>query len=455
MMMKRNLLIKNGNIVNEGRIIKADVFICNDLIEDIGCPAATIGNDYETFDATGKYLLPGVIDAHVHFREPGLTHKADIYTESKAAVAGGVTSFFDMPNTLPNTLSVDEVEKKNRIAAQTSFLNYAFFLGVNQQNADEVVKKQTSGICGITDDGLYFSGMGNLLAEQPSTLKKIFQGFKDIVAIHSEKESLIEKNEHHYRQLFGDNIPVQYHPLIRSEEACVSATKDLIDMANLYGARLHILHVTTGAEAQLFRNDIPLNQKKITAEVSIPHLWFCDADYATLGTRIKCNPAVKTANDREQLLQALLDDRIDIITTDHAPHTAGEKDNSYFLAPSGIPIVQHSLIIMLELYRRGRISLEMIAEKMCHNPAILYGIKNRGFIRKGYKADLTIVDVHCSWKVSKENILHKCGWSPLEGQIFQSKVICTLVNGNIVFENDKGHGRPCGEQLEFDRVIDQ
>lgn len=447
--MKRPLLIKNGSIVNEGRITKADVFICNEVIESIGCPAATNGSDCDVIDATGNYLFPGVIDAHVHFREPGLTHKGDLYSESKAAAAGGITSFFDMPNTLPNTLSPEEAEKKRRIAAQTSFLNYAFFLGVNQQTADEVIRQHVTGICGVTDDGLYFSDTGNLLAEQPATLEKIFKGCTSVIAIHSEKESLVEKNEHHYRQLFGDNIPVKYHPLIRSEEACVSATRDLIAMAKQHGARLHILHVTTGAEAQLFRNDIPLSQKKITAEVSIPHLWFCDADYDTLGTLIKCNPAVKTANDREQLLQALLNDRIDIITTDHAPHTAGEKDNSYFLSPSGIPMVQHSLIIMLELYRRGRISLQKIAEKMCHNPAILYGIKNRGFIRRGYKADITIIDLHYSWKVSKENIFYKCGWSPLEGQTFQSKVICTLVNGNIVFENDKVHGHPCGEQLEF------
>ena len=448
--MNRSFLIKNGNIVNEGRIAKADVLICNEVIEDIGYNVSTNGNDYNVIDAAGKYLFPGVIDAHVHFREPGLTHKGDIYSESKAAAAGGVTSFFDMPNTIPNTLRMEEMEKKNRLAAQHSFINYAFFVGVNRQNADEVVKQSRAGICGITDDGLYFSGTGNLLAEQPAMLEKIFKGCDNIIAIHSEKESLIEKNENHYRQLFGDNIPVKYHPLIRSEEACVSATKDLIALAQQHSARLHILHVTTGAEAKLFRNDIPLNQKKITAEASIPHLWFCDEDYDRLGTLIKCNPAVKTTNDREELLQALLNDRIDIITTDHAPHTAGEKDNTYFSAPSGIPMVQHSLTIMLELHHRGRISLEKIAEKMSHNPAILYGVKNRGFIRRGYKADIAIVDLNAAWKVGKENILYKCGWSPLEGQTFQSKVICTLVNGNIVFENGKIKGKLYGEQLEFE-----
>lgn len=448
--MKRSFLIKNGSIVNEGCVTKADVLICNDIIEDVGNTIYTNEKKYDVIDATGKYLFPGVIDAHVHFREPGPTHKGDINSESKAAAAGGVTSFFDMPNTLPNTLNMEEVEKKKRIAAQHSFINYTFFLGVNQQNADNVVKQSTTGICGITDDGLYFSGTGNLLAEQPATLEKIFKGCNNVIAIHSEKESLIEQNEKHYRQLFGENIPVKYHPLIRSEEACASATKDLIAMAQQHGAKLHILHVTTGTEANLFPNDIPLNQRKITAEASIPHLWFCDTDYERLGTLIKCNPAVKTEYDREQLLQALLSDRIDIITTDHAPHTAGEKDNNYFSSPSGIPMVQHSLVIMLELYHRGRISLEKIAEKMCHNPAILYSIKNRGFIRRGYKADITIVDLNAAWKVCKENIFYKCGWSPLEGQTFQSNVICTLVNGNIVFENGKVKGSPCGEQLEFE-----
>lgn len=430
--MAEKTLLKNIAVVNEGQITVTDVLIDNGLIRKIGQsddPDATV------IDGTGKYLFPGIIDGQVHFREPGLTHKADMYSESRAAVAGGTTSFIDMPNTVPNVLSMDILNEKYRIAAEKSLANFGFFLGVNGDNLDEIIQLDTSRLLAVSDDGLYFTKKGNLLADNPETMEKLFANCKSIIAIHSEKEQIIEENEQFYREKYGENVPVELHPVIRSEKACYEATKRAIDIANKHKARLHILHLTTEAETHLFRNDIPLEEKNITTEVSVHHLWFSDKDYERLGTLIKWNPAIKTEKDRKGLLDALLDDRIDIITTDHAPHTLEEKQRPYFQAMSGAPIVQFSLNIMLEFYRQGLISLEKIAEKMCHNPAILYQIEKRGFIREGYFADLTMVDLDASSTVDKDSIYSKCGWSPLEGTTFHSKVIRTFVNGNMVYDN--------------------
>ncbi len=430
--MAEKTLLKNIAVVNEGQITVTDVLIDNGLIRKIGQsddPDATV------IDGTGKYLFPGIIDGQVHFREPGLTHKADMHSESRAAVAGGTTSFIDMPNTLPNVLSMDILNEKYRIAAEKSLANFGFFLGVNGDNLDEIIQLDTSRLLAVSDDGLYFTKKGNLLADNPETMEKLFANCKSIIAIHSEKEQIIEENEQFYREKYGENVPVELHPVIRSEKACYEATKRAIDIANKHKARLHILHLTTEAETHLFRNDIPLEEKNITTEVSVHHLWFSDKDYERLGTLIKWNPAIKTEKDRKGLLDALLDDRIDIITTDHAPHTLEEKQRPYFQAMSGAPIVQFSLNIMLEFYRQGLISLEKIAEKMCHNPAILYQIEKRGFIREGYFADLTMVDLDASSTVDKDSIYSKCGWSPLEGTTFHSKVIRTFVNGNMVYDN--------------------
>lgn len=429
--MKEKTLIKNISIVNEGQIFVSDLLIDRGLIQSIGQqlddPHANVK------DGSGLYLFPGLIDGQVHFRDPGLTHKGDLYSESKAALAGGVTSFIDMPNTLPNVLTIDILNYKYQLASEKSLANFGFFLGVNGDNIDEIINLDTSSILGVSDDGLYFTKKGNLLADNPETMEKLFANCKSIIAIHSEKEQIVEENEKIYRNKYGDDVPIEYHPMIRSEGACFEATQRAIEIANKYKARLHILHLTTEAETHLFRNDIPLQEKNITTEVSVHHLWFSDKDYQRWGTLIKWNPAIKTEKDRRGLLKALLDDRIDLVTTDHAPHTLEEKKKPYFQSMSGAPIIQHSLNIMLEFFKQELISLEKIAEKMCHNPAILYGLEKRGFIREGYFADLTIVDLNSSWTVDKRNLLYQCGWSPLEGTTFQTKVIQTYVNGNLIY----------------------
>ena len=444
--MSDRMIIQQCFIVNEGKIEKKDVLIEYGKIAKIDDSITLQG--VQTIDATGKYLLPGIIDGQVHFRDPGLTHKADISSESKAAVAGGVTSFIDMPNTVPNVLSLEILEEKYVIAAQKSLANYAFLLGVNGENLDYVCGIDTSKLLAVTDDGLYFTKKGNLLADNPETLERLFSGCDAIIAIHSEKEAIIEANEEVFRAKYGENVPVSCHPLIRNEQACYEATEQAIKLAEKYNARLHILHLSTAAETALFRNDIPLNEKRITTEVSVHHLWFTDQDYEKLGVKIKWNPAIKTQQDKDGLLQALIDDRIDIITTDHAPHLMEEKNKPYFQSMSGAPIIQHSLNIMIEFYKKGQLSLEKIVEKMCHNPAILYQISKRGFIREGYFADLTLVDLDQSWTVAQDNILFKCGWSPLEGTTFGSKVTHTWVNGNLVFENDQFHSEHKGMALE-------
>lgn len=443
--MANQTLIKEISVVNEGRVFKADVLIENGVITRIGSVEAPEAD--RVIDGKGKHLFPGVIDGQVHFRDPGLTHKADLLSESRAAVAGGVTSFIDMPNTVPNVLTMEILEEKYRLAAEKSLANFGFFLGVNADNLDEVLKLDTSRLLAVSDDGLYFTKKGNLLADSPAIMEKLFANCKALIAIHSEKEEIVEANEAAYREKYGEDVPVKYHPLIRSEQACYEATERAIKLANKHGARLHILHLTTAAETHLFRNDIPLQEKNITTEVSVHHLWFTDADYERLGTRIKWNPAIKTQKDKDGLLQALLDDRIDLVTTDHAPHTLEEKEKPYFQSMSGAPMVQHTLNIMLEFFKQGKISLEKIAEKMCHNPAILYGMEKRGFIREGYHADLTIVDLNAAWTVAKENILYKCGWSPIEGTRFQTQVTHTLVNGNLVYENGRVSDSSRGQAL--------
>ncbi len=433
--MASKYIIKNTTIINERKSLAGDILIYDNCIQKIG--EIKVEPDFTVIDGKGKYLLPGIIDGQVHFREPGLTHKGDIYYESKAAIAGGVTSFIDMPNTIPNVLTIQTLSDKYELASKKSLANYAFFLGVNSDNIEEIVNTDTSKLIGVSDDGLYFTKKGNLLADNPQTMEKLFANCKSIIAIHAEKEQIIEKNENIYRKLYGEDIPIKYHPLIRSENACFEATKKAIELANKYHSQLHILHLTTEAETHLFRNDILLSEKNITTEVSVHHLWFTDKDYKRLGNLIKWNPAIKTEKDRQGLLKALLDDRIDIITSDHAPHTLEEKQKPYFQSMSGAPLVQHSLNCMLELYKQGLISLEKIAEKMSHNPATLYGITKRGFIREGYYADMSLVDLNARWTVNKDNLLYKCGWSPLEGTTFTTKVINTFVNGNLVYNNGK------------------
>ena len=443
--MTDRTLIKNIHIVNEGQTIVTDLLIENGIIQKIGPHTADL--NAIQIDGTGKYLFPGIIDGQVHFREPGLTHKGDLFTESRAAVAGGVTSFIDMPNTFPNVLTLDILNQKYQIASEKSLANFGFFLGVNDDNLDEVIKLDTSKLLGVSDDGLYFTKKGNLLADNPATMEKLFANCKSIIAIHSEKEQIVEENENIYREKYGDDVPIEFHPIIRSEKACYEATKRAIEIANKHKARLHILHLTTEAETHLFCNDIPLKEKNITTEVSVHHLWFSDIDYKRLGTLIKWNPAIKTEKDKRGLLKALLDDRIDLVTTDHAPHSLDEKQKPYFQSMSGAPIVQHSLNIMLEFYKQGFISLEKIVEKMCHNPATLYRIEKRGFIREGYFGDLTIADLNSSWTVGKENILSKCGWSPLEGTTFQTKVTHTFVNGNLIYNQGKFNETVKGQAL--------
>ncbi|AMQ57929.1 dihydroorotase [Algoriphagus sanaruensis] len=445
--MIQSTLIQNVSLVNEGQIQVTDVLIVGERIQEIGSNIP-IRTGMQVTDGTGKFLLPGVIDGQVHFRDPGLTHKADLNSESKAALAGGVTSFIDMPNTRPNTLTLELLEEKYQLASQKSLANYGFLLGINGENLDEVLQWDTSGLLAITDDGLYFSGKGNILADRPDMLEKIFSNYKGLIAIHSEKEEVIEKNEETYREKYGEDVPVKYHPLIRSEQACYEASERAIALAEKHGARLHILHLSTAKETDLFRNDIPLSEKKITTEVSVHHLWFTDADYEQKGTLIKWNPAIKTKKDADGLLQALLDDRIDLITTDHAPHTLEEKQKPYFQSMSGAPLVQHSLVCLLEFYHQGKISLEKIVEKMCHNPAILYRIKDRGYIRKGYFADLVMIDLAQTWTVAKENILYKCGWSPLEGTTFHSQVVKTWVNGHLAYDEGTFDESILGKALE-------
>ena len=441
-------LIVNAQIVNEYELYKAEVLIQDDRILKIGSdlPREGVG---KVIDAKGQYLLPGVIDDQVHFREPGLTHKGCIESESRAAVAGGVTSFIEQPNTVPNAVTQELLEEKYEIGRKTAYANYSFMMGGTNDNLEEVLKTNPSNVAGIK---LFLgSSTGNMLVDNPDTLEKIFSSTKMLIAVHCEDEQTIQSNTKRFIEKYGEDIPVKFHPEIRSAEACYISSSKAIELAKKTGAKLHVFHVSTAIETELFRNDMPLKDKKITAEVCVHHLWFSDADYESKGTLIKWNPAVKTAKDRDALWEALLDDRIDVIATDHAPHTWDEKQQVYTKAPSGGPLVQHSLTVLLEAYQKGKISLEKIVEKMCHNPAILFEIKDRGFIREGYKADLVLVDLNAPWKVSKDSLLYQCAWSPLEGETFQSKVTHTFVNGHLAFENGKLSEEKRAERLLFDR----
>ena len=442
------ILIKNATIINENQIFESDLLIENDVISKIEKNISEEDVD-QIIDASGKHLLPGIIDDQVHFREPGLTWKGDIETESKAAVAGGVTSFMEQPNTVPNAVTQELLEEKYSIAAEKSFANYSFMMGGTNDNLEEVLKTNPRNVAGIK---LFLgSSTGNMLVDDPETLEKIFSSTKMLIAVHCEDEATIRKNTELAKEKYGDDIPVDLHHVIRSEEACFISSSKAVELAEKTGARLHIFHISTAKETELFRNDIPLKDKKITAEVCVHHLTFTNDDYEFKGNFIQWNPAVKTQKDKDGLWEAVLDNRIDVIATDHAPHTLAEKSQKYLQAPSGGPLVQHSLNVMLESFRNNKISLEKIVEKMCHNPAILFQIEKRGFIKEGYKADLVLVDLNESYTVSKANILYKCGWSPLEGTVFHSKITHTFVNGFLAFENGNFSTEKRGERLLFDR----
>lgn len=441
-------LIKNAKIVNEGTIFQADVKIENERIVQI-TDSIEVDASYTIIDIQGKYLLPGVIDDQVHFREPGLTHKGNIETESRAAVAGGITSFIEQPNTVPNAVTQELLEQKYQIAAQSSYANYSFMMGATNDNLDEVLKTNGRNVAGIKI--FLGSSTGNMLVDNEKVLEKIFSSTPLLIAVHCEDETTIKNNLARYKEQYGEDIPVTAHHLIRSEEACYISSSKAIALARKTGARLHIFHLSTAKEMDLFTNKIPLEEKKITAEVCIHHLWFSEEDYTTKGNFIKWNPAVKTAHDRDVLWQALNDDRIDVIATDHAPHTLEEKNKKYSEAPSGGPLVQHALVAMFEAHHQGKITIEKIVQKMCHNPAKLFNIEKRGFVKEGYYADLVVVDDNQPWEVTKANVLAKCGWSPFEGTTFKSSVTHTFVNGQLVYEGAQVKDIKAGQRLLFER----
>lgn len=441
-------LIKNAQIVNEGKIFKSDVLIENDLIAKISSTISEENVD-KIIDAENSFLIPGVIDDQVHFREPGLTHKGDIESESKAAIAGGVTSFIEQPNTVPNAVTQELLEEKYKIASEKSYANYSFSMGGTNDNLEEVLKTNPKNVAAVK---LFLgSSTGNMLVDNPEILEEIFSQVKMPICVHCEDEATIRRNTEIYKEQYGEDIPVKFHHLIRSEEACYLSSSKAVELAKKTGARLHIYHLSTAKEMELFRNDIPLKDKKITAEVCVHHLHFTNEDYETKGSLIKWNPAVKTEKDKNGLWEALLDDRIDVIATDHAPHTLEEKDNKYLKCPSGAPLIQYSLPVMFEYFKKGKITLEKVVEKMCHNPAILFEIEKRGYVKEGYKADLVIINSNAEITVSKEKILSKCGWSPLENETFHSEITHTFVNGFLAFENGKVSPEKHGERLLFER----
>jgi len=446
--MTRGTLIKNATIVNENRVFKGDVLIENERITAISSEISA-PKGVETIDAKGSYLIPGFIDDQVHFREPGLTHKANIATESRAAIAGGITTFIEMPNTIPQATTQALLEDKFKVAAQDSYANYSFMFGGTNDNLEELLKTDPTKVAGVK---LFLgSSTGDMLVDNEEILEKIFSSTKMIISVHCEDEATIRKNTKFYKERFGDDIPIKYHPIIRSEEACYLSSSKAIKLAKKTGARLHVFHVSTEKETHLFRNDIPIEQKQITAEVCIHHLWFSDRDYDEKGTHIKWNPAVKTEADRQGLWKALLDDRIDVLATDHAPHTIEEKNNIYTMAPSGEPLVQHAIIALLEKVKEGVIPIEKAVEKMSHNPAKLFQIEKRGFIREGYFADLVLIDTNKPQTVSKDNILYKCGWSPFEGTTFSSSITHTFVNGNLIYNNGIFNDKIKGKRITFNR----
>jgi dihydroorotase len=443
----KSMLIVNANIVNEGKIINSDLLIENGLISKIGKNISS--GTAITIDAKGKYLIPGIIDDQVHFREPGLTYKATIQSESRAGVAGGVTSFMEMPNTVPNALTRTLLEDKYAIGARTSLANYSFFMGASNDNSEEVLRTDPKQVCGIKI--FMGSSTGNMLVDNEKTLEAIFKNAPMLVATHCEDEASIRDNAENYRAIYGEDVPIACHAEIRNEAACYKSSSLAVELAKRYDTRLHILHISTEKELGLFTNKIPLKEKRITSEVCVHHLWFDKHDYYGLGTLIKWNPAVKEKRHKEALLKGLLNDTLDIIATDHAPHTLQEKNNNYWKAPSGAPMIQHSLNVMLEFYKEGKISLEKIVEKMCHAPAECFQLDKRGFIREGYWADLALVDLSTTWKVSKRNLHYQCNWSPLEGQQFHGKVTHTIVSGHLAYENGRFNENEMGKRLIFNR----
>lgn len=444
------ILLKNANIVNEGTIFFGHILIENEIIAKIFKKADDITSyekTNEVMDINGKYLLPGVIDDQVHFREPGLTHKATIQTESRAAVAGGITSFMEMPNTVPNTLTQELLQDKYDIAEKTSYANYSFYMGASNDNIEEVLKTNPKTVCGVKV--FMGSSTGNMLVDNPKTLEELFSKCKLLIAAHCEDEDTIRKNMAIYKEKYGEDIPVSCHPEIRSKEACYKSSSLAIQLAKKHKTRFHLFHLSTAKELELLENKTPLKEKRITAEACVHHMWFSDEDYETKGNFIKWNPAVKKASDRDAILQAVIDGTIDVIATDHAPHTLEEKQQSYFNVPSGGPLVQHALVAMLEHYHNGKISLEKMVEKMSHAVADCFKIENRGFIREGFFADFVVVDLNNPWMVSKDNILYKCGWSPFEGTTFKSKVLTTIINGSIVYSNEQFDENYRGKRLTF------
>ena len=442
-----SLLIKHAQVVNEGEVFVADVFVKDGRIHAIGSELNHLAD--QTLDARGLHLLPGVIDDQVHFREPGLTHKAEIATESRAAVAGGVTTYMEMPNTVPQTLTQELLAQKYQRAAAVSAANYSFFMGAGNDNLEEVLKTDPKTVCGIKV--FMGSSTGNMLVDDEKTLEGIFREAPTLIATHCEYEPIVRENLAAAIAKYGANIPLEQHPIIRSEEACYASSSRAVALARKHDTRLHVLHISTARELELFDNRLPLAEKRITSEVCIHHLWFSDEDYASYGTRIKWNPAVKTARDRDALRQALRDGRLDIVATDHAPHTAGEKLRPYVSAPSGGPLVQHSLVAMLEMAQNGIFSLEEVVGKMCHAPATCFQLAERGFIREGYFADLVLVNLNNPWTVGPENVYHKCGWTPFEGQSFMAQVHTTLVNGQIVYQQGRFDDAVRGQRVTFDR----
>ena len=440
-------LIKNASIVNEGKIFISDLLIEDERIKQIS-EKIDVNSDIE-IDATGKYLFPGIIDDQVHFREPGLTHKANIYTESKAAIAGGITSYMEMPNTNPQTLTQELLEQKFKIAEEDSLANFTFFMGVSNNNLEEVLKTDPKTVGAIKI--FMGSSTGDMLVDDRKVLEEIFSKTSMLIAVHCEDENIIQENIAKAKEIFGEEVPISEHPNIRSEEACFKSSSFAVELAKKHNSRLHVFHLSTEKEIKLFDNTIPLSEKRITAEVCIHHLWFDESDYQEKETLIKWNPSVKKKSDQEALFQALLDDKLDVIASDHAPHTLEEKKNPYFKSPSGGPLVQHTLLAMLEFYKNGKITLEKVVEKMCHNPAICFQIEDRGFVKEGFFADLVLVDLEKSWEVTKENILYKCGWSPFEGQNFHSTITHTFVNGHIAYEYGSFDESTKGLRLKFNR----
>jgi dihydroorotase len=442
-------LIHKANIINEGKTFEGSVLIDGERISKIFTEEVSemlLNQCKQVIDGRGFYLIPGVIDTHVHFREPGLTYKGDISTESRAAVTGGITSYMEMPNTVPQTTTIDNLNEKLDIAAEKSVANFSFYLGATNDNIRELKKADKKQVCGIK----VFMGAstGNMLVDKMKALQQIFSEVDMLISTHCEKEEIIRENVEFYKKQFGDNIPIKYHPLIRSAEACYQSSAEVVEMADKYGSRLHVLHLSTESEMSLFSN-MPLADKKITSEACVHHLWFSDNDYKRLGARIKCNPAIKTEEDREALRNALKSGKIDVVATDHAPHLLSEKEGDCLQAASGIPLIQNSLQVMLELVNQGVFTKEFVVEKMCHAPAQLFQVKERGFIREGYFADLVLVNPKDSQTVTKENILYKCGWSPFEGETFQHKIEKTFVNGNLVFDNGVFEENVFGKALVF------